>query len=80
MTPQQQNLAALGKPQPRFDFDMASYSLAKSYANRMSENIAAYPYIPWDTTPPGQPTQTCHGNRKAFWSVASYSASHHSPA
>jgi hypothetical protein len=38
---------------PWFDFDMASYSLVKSYADRVGELAAEFPGIPWDYAPPG---------------------------
>lgn len=58
---------------PRFDYNMASYSLVKSYANRIGDLAAAYPDVPWDTTPAG--TTYPHmpwEPKKAFRAVADY--------
>jgi DDE superfamily endonuclease len=38
---------------PRFDFDMASYSLVKSYGTRIGGLAAQFPGIPLDLTPSG---------------------------
>jgi hypothetical protein len=38
---------------PWFDFDMASYSLVKSYAGRIGELASEFPDIPWDRRPAG---------------------------
>jgi hypothetical protein len=65
---------------PRFDYDMASYSLVKSYANRIGDLAAAYPDVPWDTTPAGTTYPDMPWEpKKAFWAVADYYAGHHSP-
>jgi hypothetical protein len=58
---------------PRFDFDMASYSLVKSYGTRIGGLAAQFPGIPWDLTPsgtayPGLPWQP----KETFHAVASY--------
>jgi hypothetical protein len=57
------------------------YSLVKSYGNRIGNLAAAYPDVPWDTTPagttyPGMPWEP----EKAFWVVAGHYARHGSPA
>ena len=40
-------------PDPRFDFDLASYSLVRSFASRLSELAKEFPKVPWDTTEHG---------------------------
>ena len=40
-------------PDPRFDFDLASYSLVKSFANRLGPLVREFPEVPWDTTEHG---------------------------
>ena len=35
---------------PRYDLDMAGYSLVKSYGNRLGDLGTAFPNVPWDTT------------------------------
>jgi hypothetical protein len=65
---------------PRFDYDMASYSLVKSYANRIGDLAAAYPDVPWDATPAGTTYPDMPWEpKKAFWAVADYYAGHDSP-
>jgi hypothetical protein len=38
---------------PRFDFDLASYSLVKSFARRAGGLTREFPQVPWDTTEHG---------------------------
>jgi hypothetical protein len=62
---------------PRFDFDMASYSLVKSYGNRLGDVATDYPDVPWDTTPAGTTYPDMPWEpKKAFWAVAGYYATH----
>jgi hypothetical protein len=35
---------------PRYDLDMASYSLVASYGNRLGELATAFPELPWDAS------------------------------
>ncbi|WP_322770356.1 hypothetical protein [Frankia sp. Cr1] len=62
---------------PRYDLDMASYSLVKSYGARLGPLGAAYPHAPWDrdrlgTTYPEMPWEP----KKSFTAVANYYAMH----
>ena len=41
---------ALWNPDPRFDFDLGSFSLVKSFAGRLSDLTQEFPKVPWDTT------------------------------
>ena len=64
-------------PDPRFDFDMASYSLVKSYGTRVGDLATEFPGIPWDTisrgvTYPDLPWEP----KQAFHAVAGYYATH----
>jgi hypothetical protein len=61
---------------PWFDFDMASYSLVKSYAGRIGELTKEFPDIPWDlrsagTVYPDMPWDP----KRSFGAVAEYYAS-----
>lgn len=40
-------------PDARFDFDLASYSLVRSFAARLGDLAAGYPKVPWDSTEHG---------------------------
>jgi hypothetical protein len=62
---------------PWFDFDMGSYSLVKSYGNRLGELAALQPDVPWDRTPAGTvyPDMPWEPKR-AFRAVADYYARH----
>jgi hypothetical protein len=60
---------------PRYDLDMASYSLVKSYGNRLGDLAAAFPDLPWDTgrsgtTYPDMPWEP----KQAFRAVADFYA------
>lgn len=58
---------------PWFDFDMASYSLVKSYVGRIGELVKEFPDIPWDlrsagTVYPDMPWDP----KRSFNAVAEY--------
>ena len=56
---------------PRFDFDMASFSLVKSYANRLGGLDVPYPEVPWDARPSGVTYPDLPWEPKeSFWAVA----------
>jgi hypothetical protein len=62
---------------PRFDFDMASYSLVKSYAGRIGELANELPDIPWDRRPAGTVYSDMPWDpKRSFSAVAEYYASH----
>jgi hypothetical protein len=63
-------------PDPWFDFDMASYSLVKSYAGRIGELASEFPDIPWDRTANGTVYPDMPWDPKlSFSAVADYYAS-----
>jgi hypothetical protein len=58
---------------PRYDLDMASYSLVKSYVDRLGELAAARPCVPWGKRPiggayPDMPWEP----KESFWAVADH--------
>ena len=65
---------------PRFDLDMGSYSLVKSYGGRLGPLGAAFPQAPWDrerlgTTYPDMPWEP----KKSFQAVADHYAATDAP-
>jgi len=64
-------------PDPRFDFDLASYSLVKSFASRLSELAEEFPEVPWDTTEHGTAYPDMPWEPKeSFRAVAAWNAAH----
>jgi hypothetical protein len=62
---------------PRFDFDIASYSLVKSYAVRIGELANEFPDIPWDRRPAGAVYPDMPWDpKRSFSAVAAYYAAH----
>ena len=66
---------------PRYGLDMASYSLVKSYGNRLGDLAATFPDPPWDTdrsgtTYPGVPWEP----KQSFQAVADFYAGRARPA
>jgi hypothetical protein len=66
---------------PKYDLDMASYSLVKSYGNRLGDLATAFPDLPWDatrwgTTYPDMPWEP----KQSFQAVADLYAGRARPA
>jgi hypothetical protein len=66
---------------PRYDLDMASYSLVTSYGNRLGELATAFPELPWDAsrwgrTYPDMPWEP----KQSFRAVADFYAGRARPA
>jgi len=66
---------------PKYDLDMASYSLVKSYGNRLGDLAIAFPDLPWDasrwgTTYPDMPWEP----KQSFQAVADFYAGRARPA
>ncbi len=66
---------------PKYDLDMASYSLVTSYGNRLGDLATAFPNLPWDasrwgTTYPDMPWEP----KQSFRAVADFYAGHAGPA
>jgi hypothetical protein len=66
---------------PKYDLDMASYSLVTSYGNRLGDLATAFPDLPWDasrsgTTYPDLPWEP----KQSFWAVADFYAGRARPA
>jgi hypothetical protein len=66
---------------PTYDLDMASYSLVRSYGNRLGELASAFPNVPWDRDRSGKrypdmPWEPKH----AFQAVADFYAGQPQPA
>jgi len=64
-------------PDPRFDFDLASYSLVKSFASRLADLAKEFPKVPWDTTEHGTTYPDMPWEPKeSFRAVAAWNAVH----
>lgn len=64
-------------PDPRFDFDLASYSLVKSFASRLTDLAKEFPKVPWDTTEHGSTYPDLPWEPKeSFHAVAAWNAAH----
>jgi hypothetical protein len=64
-------------PDPRFDFDLASYSLVKSFARRLGARAQDFPKVPWDTTEHGTTYPDLPWEPKeSFRAVAAWNAAH----
>ncbi len=64
-------------PDPRFDFDLASYSLVKSFASRLGDLPQEAQKIPWDTTEHGTTYPDMPWEPKeSFRAVAAWNAAH----
>jgi hypothetical protein len=64
-------------PAPRFDFDLASYSLVRSFASRLGELAREFPKVPWDTTQHGTTYPDMPWEPKeSFRAVAAWNAAH----
>jgi hypothetical protein len=64
-------------PDPRFDFDLASYSLVKSFPSRLGPLAAEFTKIPWDTTEHGTTYPDMPWEPKeSFRAVAAWNAAH----
>jgi hypothetical protein len=62
-------------PDPRFDFDLASYSLVKSFPSRLGPLAAEFTKIPWDTTEHGTTyPDTPWEPKESFRAVAAWNA------
>jgi hypothetical protein len=66
---------------PKYDLDMASYSLVKSYGNRLGDLGIAFPDLPWDasrwgTTYPDMPWEP----KQSFQAVADFYVGRARPA
>jgi hypothetical protein len=66
---------------PKYDLDMASYSLVKSYGNRLGDLATAFPDLPWDagrwgTTYPDLPWEP----KQSFRAVADFHTRQARPA
>src|SRR4029453_302076 len=66
---------------PRFDLDMASYALVKSYGGRLGDLAAGFSHVPWDasrsgTTYPDMPWEP----KESFRAVAEFYAAPARPA
>lgn len=64
-------------PDPRFDFDLASYSLVKSFSGRLGPLAEEFPTVLWDatrygTTYPDMPWEP----KESFRAVAEWNATH----
>jgi hypothetical protein len=64
-------------PDPRFDFDLASYSLVRSFATRAGDLAEKFPKVPWDTTEHGSAYPDMPWDPKeSFRAVAAWNAAH----
>jgi hypothetical protein len=64
-------------PDPRFDFDLASYSLVRSFASRIGDLAKEFPKVPWDTTEHGTTYPDLPWEPKeSFRAVAAWNAAH----
>lgn len=64
-------------PDPRFDFDLASYSLVRSFAGRLGYLVKEFPKVPWDTTEHGTTYPDMPWEPKeSFRAVAAWNAAH----
>jgi hypothetical protein len=64
-------------PDPRFDFDLASYSLVRSFASRLGDLASEFPKVPWDTTQHGTTYPDMPWEPKeSFRAVAAWNAAH----
>jgi hypothetical protein len=64
-------------PDPRFDFDLASYSLVRSFASRVGDLAKEFPKVPWDTTEHGTTYPDMPWEPKeSFHAVAAWNAAH----
>jgi hypothetical protein len=64
-------------PDPRFDFDLASYSLVKSYGGRIGGLAEEFPKVPWDATEYGTVYPDMPWDPKeSFRAVAAWNAAH----
>ena len=64
-------------PDPRFDFDLASYSLVRSFASRLTDLASEFPKVPWDTTEHGSTYPDMPWEPKeSFRAVAAWNAAH----
>jgi hypothetical protein len=62
---------------PRYDFDLASYSLVKSFARRLGPLAEGFPKVPWDTTEHGTTYPEMPWEPKeSFRAVAGWNAAH----
>lgn len=64
-------------PDPRFDFDLASYSVARSFTGRLGVLVKELPKVPWDTIEHGStyPDMPCEP-KESFRAVAAWNAAH----
>ena len=64
-------------PDPRFDFDLASYSLVKSFASGLGGLAQEFPKLPWDPTEHGTTyTGLPWEPKESFRAVAGWNAAH----
>ena len=64
-------------PDPRFDFDLASYSLVRSFAGALGDLVKEFPKVPWDTTKHGTSYPDMPWEPKeSFRAVAAWNAAH----
>ena len=64
-------------PDPRFDFDLASYSLVRSFAGGLGDLVDEFPKVPWDTTGHGTTYPDMPWEPKeSFHAVAAWNAAH----
>jgi len=64
-------------PDPRFDFDLPSYSLVRSFASRAGDLANEFPKVPWDTTGHGTTYPDMPWEPKeSFHAVAAWNAAH----
>lgn len=64
-------------PDPRFDFDLASYSLVRSFAGGLGDLVKEFPKVPWDTTGHGTTYPDMPWEPKeSFRAVAAWNAAH----
>ena len=64
-------------PDPRFDFDLASYSLVRSFAGALGDLVKEFPKVPWDTTEHGTSYPDMPWEPKeSFRAVAAWNAAH----
>jgi hypothetical protein len=64
-------------PDPRYDFDLASYSLVKSFASRLGDLAKEFTEIPWDTTQHGATYPDLPWEpKRSFRAVAAWNAAH----
>ena len=64
-------------PDPRFAFDLASYSLVRSFASRVGGLTKEFPKVPWDTTEYGTTYPDLPWEPKSFHAVAAWNAGEH---